>query len=215
MTVSGDHSESRWPKILFQGSVGVLVVVDVVSVAAMILGNVWVGEWLWVSPSAFSTTFIGTAVMVRRRGLGYMDAFLVSLTTMVSMIWMYEIFYHFGFYVDWEFGTQAQAAALTSYNQPVVIDFLLASVGLVGLKYMRVGLPFFVSFACLMAVFVTWVVIGYPQVTTPGSLYPFGGIFVRVPNPDAWAYPLNILTKYLLAFSYISLYVGEPTNRSD
>ena len=209
--IPADYSGSRWPKILFQVSVGFMVTLDAVSLVEVLLGRVWFGQWLWVSPSAFSTTFIGTAIVVRRRGMDYIEAFLVSLTTMVSMIWMYEIIYHFGFYVDWEFGTQAQAAALENYNQPVIIDVLLASVGLVGLKYVRAGRQFAISFAALLVVFVTWVAIGYPQVVTPGTLYPFGGIFVNVPNPDAWAYPLNVLTKYFLAFSYISLYFGKPS----
>jgi hypothetical protein len=187
-----------------------MVAIDILSLLEMLSGNVWAGIWLWVSPSAFSTAFIGTGILVRRRGLSYMDAFLVSLTTMVSMIWMYEIFYHFGFYADWEFANQARNLVVANYNQPVVTDVLLASVGLVGWKYMHAGRVFVLSFVAFLTALAVWVAIGYPQVATPGILYPFGSVLVRVSNPDSWAYPLNILTKYLLAFTYVSLYIGKP-----
>lgn len=210
MLLPRDYSQSSWAKVLFRVSLGVMVAVDVLSIGEVLWGNKWIGNWLWISPAAFSTTFVGTAILVRRRGLSHMESFLVALTTMVSMIWMYEIIYHFGFYADWEFGTQAQAAVLATYNQPVLTDVLLASVGLVSLKYMHVGLPFFISFAGLLLVFGTWVAIGYPQVLTPGQVYPFGAILIHVSNPDAWAYPLNTLTKFLLGLTYISLYLGKP-----
>ncbi len=209
MALSALRSALPWSKMLFQVSLVVMVIIDLVSLFEVISGKVWLGLWLWVSPSAFSTAFIGTAILVRRRGLDYMEAFLVALTAMVSMIWMYEIFYHFGFYVDWEFAQQPPAV-LANYNQPVITDFLLASVGLVGLKYMRAGRWFALSFGTFLVAFVVWVIIGYPQIAFPGTLYPFGAIFIHVPNPDAWAYPLNILTKYLLSFSYVSLFVGKP-----
>jgi len=190
-----------------------MVIVDLVSLVEVASGTIWIGQWLWVSPSAFSTTFIGTAIVVKRRGLSDMDAFLVSLTSMVSMIWMYEIFYHFGFYADWEFGKQAQALQVANYNQPVITDFLIASVGLVGLRYMHAGRWFILSFGALIVTFVVWVMMGYPQVTTPGSLYPFGTILIHVPDPQSWAYPLNIMTKYLLATTYVSLFVGDGRAR--
>jgi hypothetical protein len=185
-----------------------MVTIDLVSLLEVSLGRVWVGQWLWVSPSAFSTVFILTAILVRRRGLGYMDSFLLGLTTMVSMIWMYEIFYHFGFYADWEFGNQAESAVIANYNQPVIVDVLLASVGLVGLKHMHAGLPFVASFGAFLTALVVWVIIGYPQVATPGAVYPFGAILIHVPDLGFWAYALNIMTKYLLAFTYVSLYIG-------
>lgn len=212
---SDDWSARSWSKILFQVSVGAMVIVDLVSIFEMSLGKIWIGQWLWVSPSAFSTVFIGTAILVRRRGLSHMDSFLVSLTAMVSMIWMYEIFYHFGFYADWEFAKQTESLAVADYNQPVVIDVLLASVGLVGLKYMRAALPFALAFGAFAVAFVVWVMMGYPQVTSPGALYPFGTIIIHVSDPQSWAYPMNILTKYLLAIAYVSLFVGKPTPPSE
>ena len=213
---STDPSGYSWSKGLFQASVVLMVIVDGVALIEMALGNVWVGQWLWVSPSAFSTVFILTAIAVRRRGAGYMDAFLLALTTMVSMIWMYEIFYHFGFYADWEFGSQAESSVIANYNQPVIIDVLLASVGLVGLKYMHLGLPFIASFGAFLAALVLWVAIGYPQVATPGAVYPFGAILIHVSDLGFWAYAFNILTKYLLAFTYVSLFVrGRNASRID
>jgi hypothetical protein len=209
VTFSAYYSALPWSKILFRASMGGMVIIDMLSLFEMLLGNVWIGLWLWVSPSAFSTAFIGTGILARRRGLSYMDAFLVSLTTMVSMIWMYEIFYHFGFYADWAFQSQVKTLVVANYNQPVITDFLLAAVGLVGLRYMHAGRAFLVSFGAFLGALVAWVVIGYPQVATPGTLYPFGNVLVHVSDPDSWAYPLNILTKYLLAFTYISLYIGK------
>jgi hypothetical protein len=210
MGFPGDRSARSWSKILFQASVGVMVIIDLVSVVEVASGNLWIGQWLWISPSAFSTAFIGTAILVKRRGLGDMDSFLAALTSMVSMIWMYEIFYHFGFYADWEFGKQSQNLVVANYNQPVLTDFLLAAVGLVGLKYMHAGRWFVLTFGAFLVTFFAWVLMGYPQVTTPGSLYPFGAILIHVSDPQSWAYPLNILTKYLLALTYVSLFVGKP-----
>jgi hypothetical protein len=209
MTFSADWPARSWSSILFRASVAVMVIIDIVSLFEMSSGKIWIGIWLWVSPSAFSTVFIGTAIVVRRRGLSHMDAFLVALTSMVSMIWMYEIFYHFGFYADWEFANQGRSLVLANYNQPVITDFLLASVGLVGLKYMRAGLLFILSFGAFIATLLVWVMVGYPQVATPGILYPFGNVLVHVSNPDSWAYPLNIMTKYLLAVTYVSLFIGK------
>jgi hypothetical protein len=203
-----------WSKALLQASIVVMVIVEVACLFEILTGKVIIGGWLWVSPSSYAAVFISTAVLVRRRGLSHMDAFLVSLTAMISMIWMYEIFYHFGFYADWKFGEQAQNMVFADYNQHVLVDVLLASVGLVGLKYMHAGPWLIVSFGAFFAAFVVWVVIGYPQVAAPGSLYPFGTIFVRVSNPDFWAYPLNALTKYLLALAYISLFLGKRNSSS-
>jgi hypothetical protein len=214
MALSDSWPPSSWSKALLQASIVVLVIVEIACLFEILTGNVIIGGWLWVSPSSYAAVFICTAVLVRKRGASHMDTFLVSLTTMISMIWMYEIFYHFGFYADWKFGEQAQNMVFADYNQHVLVDVLLASVGLVGLRHMHPGPWFIISFGAFLAAFVAWVVIGYPQVAAPGSLYPFGTIFIRVSNPDVWAYPLNALTKYLLALAYISLFIGKRSSSS-
>jgi len=208
MVPSADWYSRSWWKSLYQASIVVMVAVEVVSLAEMSLGRIWIGNWLWVSPSSFALVFLGTSVLVRRRGLGPMDTFLVSLTTMISMIWMYEIFYHFGYYADWSL--VQPPVALANYNEPVVIDLMLTAVGLVGMRYMRAWPWFVLCFSAFLVSFVLWVSMGYPQVTYPGNLYPFGAIFIHVSDPAAWAWPLNALTKYLLALTYVSLFVGEP-----
>ena len=182
---------------------------DVASVAELALGNVWIGGWLWVSMSAFSTLFVGTALLLRRRGLRYFEVLAVSLTTMVSMIWLYELFYHLGFWIYW--GYSKPPWVFGDYNEAALIDLLLFSVGIVGVRYMRMGWVAGTLFASFFAAFVVWVMMGYPQLSSPGMLFPFGTVLIHVSDPGFWAYWLNVLTKYLLALAYLSLFVAPPS----
>lgn len=212
------HDRSRGGRLLL-ASLLVMAGLDVVSTAEVIAGATLVGHVLWVSPSAFSTLFIAVSILLRRRGVQPAEVFLVSLLTVVSYIWLYELSYFLGFWVDFaalfkvfpnlgnvSLGTQTTAAAY----QVVASDLLYISPGLVGLKYMRVNVPFVLFFSVYIVAFLAWVFIGYPQTTFPGELFPFNGvILIRVSNPAWWAPVLNDATKYLLAGSYASVFMTK------
>jgi hypothetical protein len=197
---------SRFSRRVLQGSLIFMAIVGAYCTAQVLFGNIWIGHWLWASPSSFSIVFLGTALLLRRRGVSDGKVFIISLTTMVSMIWMYELFYFLGFRADWSLGNETSIA---SY-QVLLSHILWISPALVGLRYMRLSVPFAICSISFIVVFLIWVMIGYPQILSPGQLYPFDGVvLIQVSNPSSWALFLNEITKYLLAASYFSVFLPK------
>jgi hypothetical protein len=199
-------NNSKFGRWLLVGSLLFLAIVFVFCTVQVLLGNIWIGHWLWASPASFSLVFIGTALLLRKRGLRDSQVFIISLTTMVSMIWMYELFYFLGFWADWNLGNETSIA---SY-QVLLSHILWISPALVGLKYMKFSIPFVVCALLFFMAFLFWVIIGYPQINAPGQLFPFNGaILIHVTNPGGWAIFENEITKYLLAASYVSVFIQK------
>jgi hypothetical protein len=199
---------SRFVSRLLLGSLIFIAIVDVYSTAQVLLGGVWVCHWLWVSPSAFSSVFLGVALLLKRRG-GVRDGeiFIVALLTMISMIWMYELFYHLGFWASEGFPT------LAGWEYEVIAsDLLWMSTAIVGLKYMRASIPFIGFFSSFVGLYALWVATGYQQIALYSiAVAPGSGIVLLQMNSSLlqWVIGANEATKYLLAASYVSLFVPK------
>ncbi len=67
--------------------------------------NVWgFGDIFWSSWTTFALVYLGVAVFLKIRAVPNVEGFVISSTSTVSMIWLYEIIYHFSFWDSWNYG---------------------------------------------------------------------------------------------------------------
>ena len=174
----------------------------------LVFDIVWDGEIFWFSLGAFSAEYITAAILIRRtRRIGYLEAVLVSLVSMLSMIWMYELFYHMGFWTFWNYSRWPFVFLFSNFS--ALDDALIASTLLLAHKHLNFNKWVLVSFSVFVATFVFWLAIGYPQMLSPGTLYPLGSVYIYVSNPNDWSYPLNAITKWELIIPYAALFLPK------
>ncbi len=168
--------------------------------------NVWgLGGIFWYSWITFALVYLGIAIFLQIRHVSLAESFVISLTSMVSMIWLYEILYHFSFWVSWNYG---KPPFLLLKENAIFLNYaLIAATAFAGYKYMKKSIWLLLSFLVMASAWVFWIAIGFPQFEFPGILYDFPWQRLVINNPDAWALPLNLLTKFFLGLTYILLYL--------
>ena len=152
--------------------------------------SIWGPGIFWSSWMTFSCLYLATSLLVHRKGGSGVDSIVVAVTTVSSMALIYEVAYHYGFWVSWNYW----AFNPFSGNWPLFGLFILGSLGVVAnRRYFTLNKFFIGSIISFSLLFVLWVVIGYPQVANPGEIFPFAHVLLSVPGSDSWAYPLNAL----------------------
>ena len=158
----------------------------------------------------FSLVYLGVGILLARRGAPDVETFSISLCTTLSAIWTYELVYHYSF-----------IAYLNNLKFPF-FDFndtstlLLTGAAsllvLAGYKYIRVrgNLFFEILILAFWAVYVTWLLIGFPQ---------FDGTFhlpryIQVDDPVFVGYLLNRFSKLILCFAWVALYMKPIREKS-
>lgn len=177
--------------------------------------SLWTGflGMYWFSGISISGVFLAISIPLTMKGQSAIEALSVSLIATFSFIWTYEALYHFGFWSSWNYW-QPPYIFLPS-NQPNLAEASTALVIIAAYRYMHLGKTQIALFAASLGLFLFWILVGYPQISNPGQVFPFYvpnvcGTHclpqIIVSNPDAFAYPLNALTKVTLAVAFVSLF---------
>ena len=176
--------------------------------------DVWgFGDIFWSSWMTFASVYLGVAAFLKIRGIPIAESFVISLTSTISMIWFYEILYHFSFWDSWNYGTPPYFFLKMNIN---FLDYgLIALSALSGYKYMKSNKWFWLILLTTAALWIFWIMIGFPQLIFPKELYNFFLPRIIIDNPHALAYPLNAITKFLLGAAYVLLYLPNRQQFSD
>ena len=153
----------------------------------------------------FAFVYLGTAVFLRINGVSAAESFIISLTSAVSMVWLYEILYHFSFWNSWNYGNPPYF--LLNGNTIFLNYGLISLTALSGYRYMKTNRWFWLALIAMTILWIFWITIGFPQYAFPQTLYVFAWPRIIIDNPHALAFPLNSITKLLLGTAYVLLYL--------
>jgi hypothetical protein len=130
------------------------------------------GELLSASPISYASAYLLTSRLLRRQGVGALRIF-ISLCSMVSGIWLYEVFYHYA-YGGVSFDRLVEEASTVGALTPAVggpfplpYSVLMVLLVFVGYHYMRLTRWFFICLSISLLTFYLWVATGYPQFHHP------------------------------------------------
>ena len=168
--------------------------------------TVWgLGGVFWSSWITFGTVYVGVEIFLRISGVSVAERFIISLTSMVSMIWLYEILYHFSYWNSWNYGVFLYF--LLESNNIFLIYGLVSLTALSGYKYMKLNRWFWIVLLTMASFWVFWITIGFPQFEFPNVLFDSALPRLVIDNPHAFSFPLNAITKLLLGLAYVLLYL--------
>jgi len=193
--------------ILHYIAVGLMVLLFAYSLSMWLYtSNVWgLGGIFWSSWMTFAFVYLGIAVFLRISGISTAESFIISLTSAISMVWLYEILYHFSFWNSWSYG---KPPYLFFTGNVIFLNYAVISLtALSGYKYMKTNRWFWLVLIAMTILWIFWITIGFPQYAFPQTLYVFAWPRIIVDNPHVLAFPLNSITKLLLGTAYVVLYL--------
>ena len=193
--------------ILHYIAVGLMVLLFAYSLSMWLYtSNVWgLGGIFWSSWMTFAFVYLGIAVFLRISGISTAESFVISLTSAISMVWLYEILYHFSFWNSWSYG---KPPYLFLTGNVIFLNYAVISLtALSGYKYMKTNRWFWLVLIAMTILWIFWITIGFPQYAFPQTLYVFAWPRIIVDNPHVLAFPLNSITKLLLGTAYVVLYL--------
>jgi hypothetical protein len=175
--------------------------------------SVWgIGGVFWSSWMTFAGVYIGIAIFLRITGVSAAKSFIISLTSTISSIWLYETLYHFSFWDSWNYG---RPPYLFLKENVLFLNYGLVSLSaLSGYRYMKISRWFWLILLVMTVLWIFWITIGFPQYEFPQTLFDFAWPRITIDNPHAWSFPLNSITKLLLGAAYVFLYLPSKQNFS-
>ena len=182
-----------------------LLALSAYATVLLVEGDSWTTFFRAQSSSVifFSLVFLGVAVLLARRRVSDVETFSVALATTFSVIWLYELIYHYSFisyfnYFHYPFFDFNDANTL-------LLESAASLLVLVGYKYIRVRGNYYLGVLILAfaAIYASWLLIGFPQFDGTFNLPRF----IHVDNPAFVGYLLNRVSKLLLCLSWVSLYL--------
>jgi len=172
--------------------------------------DVWgLGGIFWASWMTFALVYLGVSIFLRMNGVPPAEIFIISITSLISMIWLYEILFHFSFRDSWNYGKPPYF--LQNVNTIFFSYGLISLSALSGYKYMKANRWFWFVLMITAVLWIFWITIGFPQFEFPQALYDFAWPKIVINNPQALSFPLYSITKLLLGILYVLLYL--PSRR--
>ena len=178
------------------------------------------GDLLAASPISYASAYLITSRLLRRRGLGTLRVF-ISLSSMVSGIWLYEIFYHYAYGVESlgmlleEVGTIGLLTPAVGGPFPLPWSILMVLMVCVGYQYMHVTKWFFTALSLSLITFLFWVAVGYPQFHHPEWWSSSNALLAIIPPGRdmvvAYSFFFNSLTKFPTAILPSTLFAVART----
>lgn len=172
----------------------------------LLTSNIWgLGGLFWSSWMTFAFVYFGTAFFLRIRNISAAESFVISLTSTISMIWLYEILYHFSFWDSWNYGIPP---FFLLKENIIFLNYALISLSALS-GYKQIKMTKWLSLVLIMGtiLWIFWVAIGFPQYELPQQLFTFAWPIMPIKNPHTLAFPLYSLTKFLLGLAYVCLYL--------
>jgi len=175
--------------------------------------SVWgLGGIYWSSWMTFAFVYFGTAVFLRINDASATESFIISLTSAVSMIWLFEVLYHFSFWNSWNYGTPPYF--FLNANTIFLNYAIISLTALSGYRYMKTNKWFWLTLIATAIFWIFWITIGFPQYSFPHTLYVFAWPRIIMDNPHALAFPLYSTTMFLLGTAYVLLYLPSKQKLS-
>jgi len=176
--------------------------------------SVWgLGGVFWSSWMTFAFVYLGVAVFLRITGVSAAESFIISLTSTVSMIWLYEIVYHFSFWNSWNYG---RPPYFLLEENTIFFNYGLISLSVLsGYRYIKMNKWFWLALLAMTVLWIFWITIGFPQYEFPDVLFNFPWPRIAIENPHVFAFPLNAITKFLLGSAYVLLYLPSRQKLSE
>ena len=160
----------------------------------------------------FAFVYLGIAIFLRINGVSAAESFIISLTSAVSMVWLYEILYHFSFWNSWNFGNPPY---FLLKGNTIFLNYALISLTVLsGYRYMKTNRLFWLALIAMTILWIFWITIGFPQYEFPNTLYAFAWPRIIINNPNAFAFPLTSITKLLLGTAYVLFYLPSKQKLS-
>jgi len=157
-------------------------------------------------------SFLLVSRSLRARGISF-ERIFISLTAVVSGIWLYEIFYHYGYVSNFS----AVFENLLTWNIdtgvgtyfPLSWAMIIVVLPMSRFRLMTVNRWFLTCVALSLLLYGIWVSIGYPQWLYPGSF--FGSPIFKISSDSTALYGLvfNSITKFTVALIPASLFISK------
>ncbi len=157
--------------------------------------------------------YIGVAIFLRINEVPDAEGFIISLTSAISMIWLYEILFHFSFWDSWNYGNPPYF--LLKENTIFLNYGLISLSALTGYRFMKANRWFWLVLITMTVLWVFWITIGFPLFYSPQTLYDFAWPRLIINNPHALAFSLNSITKLLLGAAYVLLQLPSRQKLSE
>jgi hypothetical protein len=155
--------------------------------------------------------FLISYFSLKRQRVGK-EAFFLSLCSLASGIWLYEIGYHYAYGPNLEqiildaSRIDFSGTSHGSYSVfPLLWSIMMILLPFAGYRFMRVNWFFFFAFVGGFVVFALWILLGFPQFFAPGYSSSFTGYRDVIVYPNSY----RTLVGYL-ANSFSKLLVIAP-----
>jgi len=142
-------------------------------------------------------------LLVPRRSptVSNLDLFRICLCTTLSVIWTYELIYHYSFLRYWN-------PIAADDLRILFLDVSLSSLLVVGHKHIsiRQNYLFLATIVAFTVTYGLWLAIGFPNFPTLSTrgLYLLKLLYVE--DPFTLGYILNSLSRLILCIAWITLY---------
>ena len=188
------------------------------------------GQFLVASYLTYLAAFLITLHFLNKRKIGF-EKYFISICSMVSGIWLYEVFYHYSYaYVlnlngiladllNFTFNTMVSTG---SARFPLIWSIIMITLPFVGYKYMKLNRYFVLGAIFAILLFIMWYYAGYPQFFAPQwypQLYPKIMIIpIKYAHTTSsiivlWGYIFNSLSKILCVVPSL-LFIYKDDKRS-
>jgi hypothetical protein len=131
------------------------------------------------------------------RGSVLLDRIMISVATMISGIWLYELIYHYMWGLSGLPTDLSRLSIALGGPVPFPIYFCLAlvSLPLLGWRYIRINALFISVSVASLVLFAAWFVSGFPQFWCACSYKPIWGAWLPNQSVEPLGYIFNSLTK--------------------
>jgi hypothetical protein len=149
------------------------------------------------------------------RGALLIDRIMISVATMISGIWLYELIYHY----MWGFsGLPTDLSRLSialggPVPFPIYFCMALVSLPLLGWRYIRINPVFILVSVASILLFATWSFYGFPQFWCACSYKTVWGTWLPSQTVEPLGYLFNSLTKIVCIVPAL-LFNGGPKIRA-
>jgi len=162
-----------------------------------------------------------TFYFLRIRRVAILERSLITLDVLFSGIWLFEIFYHYGwntpFSLPWFNDLWRDAITInvslgtpSTTTFPLVFSFFVVSTPLVAFRYITINKAFVTVSAIALAAFAIWELLGYQQFWCPCEYESVFGFYFPNSQIEWIGYAMNSISKLFMIVPAFLFYPSAP-----